>query len=161
MSRFVATFIATFITIALATLSNTSVSAANKATAWRLFFQRAIPAAKGNFVSIRAVHDVNSGDYSVKGPLDSGLVSSCQIFQTGALENTAWHLRCQVADYGGQAVGPATAEGTLTQDLTAALPQFKRGRNLMGEPQWLSSDHHTSVTIVFGGILITHGNTEI
>lgn len=53
-------------------------------------------------------------------------------------------------------MSPATPEGPLVHDLASALPRFKLGKNLMGEPQWKDGTN-IAVTIVFGGILITHG----
>ncbi len=130
------------------------------AAAWRGFFQRVIPAARLNFAPLRGAFDAQSGNYAVKGSLNSAIVRNCIIFETGALDSHAWDLRCDISGYDGQAAGPSTLPGTLTRNLGAALPGFTRGKNLVGEPEWIDA-HHASVTIVFGGILIKHGYTGI
>jgi hypothetical protein len=128
--------------------------------AWRAFFQRVLPVARLNFVPLRGAFDAQSGNYAVKGSLHSAIVRNCIIFETGALDSNAWNLRCDISGYDSQAAGPSTLPGTLMRNLSAALPGFKRGKNLMGEPEWIDA-HHASVTIVFGGILIKHGYTGI
>jgi len=128
--------------------------------AWRGFFHRVLPAARLNFAPLRGAFDRQSGNYVVKGPLNSAIVRNCIIFETGALDSHAWDLRCDISGYDGQAAGPSTQDGTLTRNLAAVLPGFKRGKNLMGEPEWIDA-RHTSVTIVFGGILVKHGYTGI
>ncbi len=130
------------------------------AAAWRFFFQRILPAARLNFAPLRGAFDAQSGNYAVKGSLNSPIIRNCIIFETGALDSHAWNLRCDISGYDGQAAGPSTPSGTLTRNLAAALPGFKRGKNLMGEPEWIGA-HHTSVTIVFGGVLIKHGYAGI
>lgn len=130
------------------------------AAAWRSFFQRVLPAAQLNFAPLRGAFDAQSGNYAVKGSLNSAIVRNCIIFETGALDSHAWDLRCDILGYDGQAAGPSTLPGTLTRNFAGALSGFKRGKNLMGEPEWIDA-HHTSVTIVFGGILIKHGYTGI
>jgi|HubBroStandDraft_6_1064221.scaffolds.fasta_scaffold890452_2 hypothetical protein len=127
---------------------------------WRTFFQRVIPAATRNFAPLRGAFNANTGNYALKASFDPRLVRDCMIFTTGADDTQAWQLRCQLVNYSGQAMGPATAQGQLTHDLASALPHFQLGKNLMGEPQW-KDGKGTAVTIVFNGILITHGNTDI
>jgi hypothetical protein len=126
---------------------------------WRAFFQTVIRAAATNFTSLRGAFDSTSGSYAVKAPFYPALVHDCEVFSSGAGDTQAWDLRCQLTGYSGQAMGPATSQsGTLVHDLASALPQFKFGKNLMGEPQWKDGTN-TAVTIVFGGILIVHGYT--
>ncbi len=127
---------------------------------WRAFFQTVIPAAATNFTSLRGAFDSTSSNYAVKAPFYPQLVHDCIIFSTGAGATQAWDLRCQLTGYSGQAIGPGTSEGPLVHDLTSALPHFKLGHNMMNEPQWKDGTN-TAVTIVVGGILITHGYTGI
>jgi hypothetical protein len=129
-------------------------------TAWKTFFRIAVPAAAHNFSALRGAFDSAQGDYAVKTAFNPKLVRNCRIFTTGAGDSSAWNLRCELSTDAGQAVGPATAQGPLTRALSAALPQFKRGTNLMGEPQWKGSNQ-IAVTVVFGGILITHGYNDV
>jgi len=150
------------IAMMLAVYPSGNARATNSAgtAAWRGFFQRVLPAARLDFAPLRGAFDRNSGDYTVKGSLNSAIVKHCIIFQTGALDSHAWNLRCDISGYEGQAAGPSTLPGTLTTNLSAALPGFKRTKNLMGEPEWIDA-HRTSVTIVFGGILVKHGYSGI
>lgn len=127
---------------------------------WRAFFQTVIPAAATNFTSLRGAFDSTNGNYAVKAAFYPALVHDCIIFSTGAGDTQAWDLRCQLKGYSGQAMGPATSDGPLVHDLGSVLPHFKLGHNLMNEPQWIDGTK-TAVTIVMGGILITHGYTGI
>jgi hypothetical protein len=129
------------------------------AASWRAFFRTVIAASATNFASLRGAFDSTSGNYAVKASFYPGLVHDCIIFTTGAGDTQAWDLRCQLRGYSGQAMGPATPQGPLLRDLASALPHFKPGKNVMGEPQWIGGDN--SVTVVFSGILVVHGYTGI
>lgn len=146
----------------LASLTSVAARASDSsgAAAWQAFFHRVLPAARLNFAPMKGAFDPKSGNYRVKGSLNPAIVRNCIIFQTGALDSHAWNLRCDISGYDGQAAGPGTQPGALTKNLDAALPGFKRGQNLMGEPEWTDT-HHDSITIVFGGILIKHGYAGI
>ena len=133
-------------------------ASSDSAVTWRAFFHTVIPAAAMNFTSLRGAFDSTSGNYAVKATFYPQLVHDCIVFTSGAGDSQAWDLRCQLKGYSGEAMGPATTEGPLVHDLASALPRFKLGKNLMGEPQW-KDGANTAVTIVFAGILITHGYT--
>jgi len=135
-------------------------ASSDSAAPWRAFFQIVIPAATNNFTSLRGAFDPTSANYAVKAPFFPQLVRGCIVFVSGAGDSQAWNLRCQLKGYSGEAVGPATHEGPLEHDLSSALPRFELGRNVIGEPQWKIGSN-TAVTIVFGGILVTHGYTGI
>lgn len=137
-----------------------AVSASNpSAASWRQFFATVVPSAAHDFTSLRGKFDASNSNYAVKG-VNPKLVRNCIIFATGALQDKMWQLRCDVVGYAGQAAGPGTpSQSALVRDLSAALPRFHLGSNMMGEPQWKSGK--IAVTIVFGGILITNGNSDI
>jgi hypothetical protein len=135
-------------------------ASSDSASTWGAFFQTTIPAATTNFTSLRGAFDSTSANYAVKAPFYPKLVHDCIIFSSGAGDTQAWNLRCQLTGYSGEAAGPATTDGPLVHDLGSALPHFKLGKNMMNEEQW-KNGKNTAVTIVIGGILITHGYTDI
>jgi len=156
------TFWSAVIVILFAIVPSGSVRASDSAgaSAWRGFFKRVLPAARLNFAPLRGTFDAKAGNYAVKVPLNPAIVMNCIIFETGALDSHAWDLRCDLSGNGRQAAGPSTQPGALMKNVAAALPGFHRRKNLIGEPEWVDA-HHTSVTIVFGGILIKHGYNGI
>ena len=145
---------------AILTLAAPAEAASGSGSAWRTFFAVVLPAAVGDFRSLRGAYDPRESSYAVKTRLAGAPVKECQIFQTGAGDSHAWQLRCALSSSAEQAAGPATEEGPLTRAIGAAIPAFKRGKNIMGEPQWKGA-HGVAVTIVFGGILITHGYSDV
>jgi hypothetical protein len=122
---------------------------------WSAFFGTVLPAAPHDFAALRGAYDAANSEYRVRSPLNAKIVHDCKIFESGS---EGWNMRCALSGYTGQAAGPMTTDGSLTRDLTAALPGFRRTKNVMGEPQWRRGD--VAVTIVFDGILITHGNAD-
>lgn len=155
-----ATWLAIGWVAALATLPlPAGAGAPPDAAAWRAFFDALAPVARVDFVPLRGAFDPREGNYALKRPLDARLVNDCIILRTGAGDSLAWDLRCALTAFADQANGPATKDGPLVQMVGAALPEFRRGENLMGEPQWIGANR-ISVTVVFGGILIRHGYSD-